>query len=275
MFFTCVLRSSEDLPSCQTKRVAWGLVRPTDWDQVPSENFKSFGAFLAKIVISSGKIGKKQWLVELPLQIRNSKRHCSEPFLYTPVSPSKEGGKLALCPNLTELSDCDCEPWVVESCPGQLACHVANQKHVGKLCSPFLRCLAQLTAWLGICPFSHHYEHPPARLYHGVFVWPQFGLLQNLSKFSTWPFVCHFADPGFCRPVYAANNHDPWQLLFFSRSFLPEHGMCFVPKRSILDTKFDLKKAIFSSRVDFKRVIVICLQTRNVCSHVVMEFIAW
>lgn len=101
------------------------------------------------------------------------------------------------------------------------------------------------TAWLGICPFSHHYEHPPARLYHGVFVWPQFGLLQNLSKFSTWPFVCHFADPGFCRPVYAANNHDPWQLLFFSRSFLPEHGMCFVPKRSILDTKFDLKRKIF------------------------------
>ena len=84
------------------------------------------------------------------------------------------------------------------------------------------------TAWLGISPFSHHYEHPPARLYHGVFVWPQFGLLQNLSKFSTWPFVCHFADPGFCRPVYAANNHDLWQLLFFSRGFLPEHGMCFV-----------------------------------------------
>ena len=147
------------------------------------------------------------------------------------------------------------------------------------------------TAWLRICPFPHHYEHPPARLYHGVFVWPQFGLLQNLSKFSTWPFVCHFADPGFCRPVYAANNHDPWQLLFFSRGFLPEHGMCFVllalvPAEIEKYWKYDpnvlnqsdqfwipsstWKKRFFWSRVDFKRVILICLQTPNVCSHVVM-----
>ena len=35
----------------------------------------------------------------------------------------------------------------MESFPGQLACHVANQKHVGKLCSPFLRCLAQLPGY--------------------------------------------------------------------------------------------------------------------------------
>ena len=58
ILFTRLSRSSEDSPYCQTKRVAWELVRPTAWEQVSPEYCNFFGAFLRKNVFSSGKSGK-------------------------------------------------------------------------------------------------------------------------------------------------------------------------------------------------------------------------
>ena len=114
------------------------------------------------------------------------------------------------------------------------------------------------TAWLEICPFSHHYEHPPmVYLFHLSLVCFKIYLSFRPNHLSVILLTQDFAVLSMPRTIMTRDNFCSsaaasflnTECVSFCLLWYPQRlkirSECAEPKRSILDTKFDLKRKIF------------------------------